>query len=226
MLCTSSQPLKVSLLERLLLRLGHVGVVGDQVLVRREQEAAGAAGRVGDGLAGLRGHDIHHGLDQRARGEVLAGAGLGVLGVLFQQAFVGIALHVGAHRHPVFLVDEVDDQPPQLGRVLELVLRLVEDQPEQALLVAQRLKGVAVVIEQLVAVFLDEARPTVLLRHGALLVVRRLGALVGHLEEQQIGELLDVVAVGHAVVAQDVAVVPEFLDDGGCIHCQYSSSHS
>ena len=37
--------------------------------------------------------------------------------------------------------------------------------------------------------------------------------LVGHLEEQQVGELLDVVAVGHAVVAQDVAVVPEPLDD-------------
>ena len=43
--------------------------------------------------------------------------------------------------------------------------------------------------------------------------VLRLGALVGHLEEQQIGELLDVVAVRHAVVAQNVAVVPEFLDD-------------
>ena len=36
---------------------------------------------------------------------------------------------------------------------------------------------------------------------------------MGHFEEEQVGELLDVVAVGHAVVAQDVAVVPEFLDD-------------
>ena len=131
------------------------------IVVRREQKAAGAAGRVAHGLAGLRGHDIHNRLDQRARGEVLAGAGLGVLGVLFQQAFVGIALHVGAHRHPGFLVDQVHDQPPQLGRVLELVLRLVEDQPEQALLLAQFFKRMAVVIEQLVAVFLDEAGPTV-----------------------------------------------------------------
>src|SRR3990170_2618010 len=31
-------------------------------------------------------------------------------------------------------------------------------------------------------------------------------------------ELLDVVAVGHGVVAQDVAVVPELLDDGGGVH--------
>jgi hypothetical protein len=65
---------------------------------------------------------------------------------------------------------------------------------------------------------LDEARPTVLLRHRALLVVRRLGALVGHLEEQQIGQLLDVVAIRHAVVTQDVAVIPEFLDDARCVH--------
>ena len=109
--------------------------------------------------------------------------------------------------------NEINYQPPQLGRVLELVLRFVEDQPEQALLVAQRLKGVAVVIEQLVAVFLDEARPTVLLRHRAFLVVRRLGALVGHLEKQQIRQLFDVVTVRHAVVAENVAVVPELLDD-------------
>ena len=36
-------------------------------------------------------------------------------------------------------------------------------------------------------------------------------ALVGHLQEQQIGELLDVVAVVDAVVAQGVAEAPEFL---------------
>ncbi|MEA2594697.1 MAG: hypothetical protein QOF01_1166, partial [Thermomicrobiales bacterium] len=36
---------------------------------------------------------------------------------------------------------------------------------------------------------------------------------MGHLEEEEVGELLDVVAVGEAVVAADVAIVPEFLDD-------------
>jgi hypothetical protein len=34
-----------------------------------------------------------------------------------------------------------------------------------------------------------------------------------HLEEEQVGELLDVVAVGEAVVAEDIAVVPELLDN-------------
>jgi len=40
-----------------------------------------------------------------------------------------------------------------------------------------------------------------------------LGALVGHLEKEQIGQLLDVIAVAHAVIPQNVAVVPEFLDN-------------
>ena len=34
----------------------------------------------------------------------------------------------------------------------------------------------------------------------------------------QVVELLDVVAIAHPVVAQDVAVAPEFLDDGRGIH--------
>ena len=39
--------------------------------------------------------------------------------------------------------------------------------------------------------------------------------LVGHLEEEQVGDLLDVVAVVDAVVAEGVAEAPEFLDDVG-----------
>jgi len=38
------------------------------------------------------------------------------------------------------------------------------------------------------------------------------------LQQQQVSELLHVVAIAHAVVAQHVAVVPEFLDDGGGVH--------
>ena len=203
----------------LLLRRGHVGVVLHHIVVRRQQKAAGAAGRVGDGLAGPGRHDIDDGLDQRTRREVLARAGLGVLRVLLQQALVGVALHIGAHRHPGFLVDQVHDQPPQFGRVLEFVLRLAEDQPEQTLLLAQLLQGVAVVVEKVVAVPPQQARTSHSPPAPGFPGCRAaLAALVGHLQEQQIGELLDVVAVAHAVVAQDVAVVPEFLDDGRSIH--------
>jgi len=39
--------------------------------------------------------------------------------------------------------------------------------------------------------------------------------LMGHLEKEQEGQLLHVVAVGEPVIAEDVAVVPEFLDNLG-----------
>ena len=45
------------------------------------------------------------------------------------------------------------------------------------------------------------------------LAIRRLRALIRHLQEQQIRQLLDVVAEMHAVREQDVAVVSEFLGD-------------
>ena len=43
------------------------------------------------------------------------------------------------------------------------------------------------------------------------------GLLVRHLEEEQECQLFDVVLVRKAVVAQDVAVVPQFLDDGRAV---------
>jgi hypothetical protein len=50
---------------------------------------------------------------------------------------------------------------------------------------------------------------------GRDLVVGRAGTLVVHFEKQKIGELLDVVAVGDAVIAKQVAVVPDFVDEIG-----------
>ena len=45
------------------------------------------------------------------------------------------------------------------------------------------------------------------------LVERRPALLIRHLEKKQKRELLDIVAVRQPVVAQDVAVVPEFLNE-------------
>ena len=43
-------------------------------------------------------------------------------------------------------------------------------------------------------------------------VKRRLALLVRHLEKQQKRQLLDIIAVGEPVIPQDIAVVPEFLN--------------
>ncbi len=58
--------------------------------------------------------------------------------------------------------------------------------------------------------------PDCLRRYGQSVCLGQLdAAFVGHLEEEQVGELLDVVAVVDAVVAQGVAEAPEFVDDVG-----------
>ncbi len=95
------------------------------VVVGGQEKSAGAAGGIADRFAGLRGNDLHHRVNQRTRREVLARAALGVLrrsspaGLRRHRPFTS-ALSDG----PVLFVDQVDDQPPQLGRVLDLVLGL------------------------------------------------------------------------------------------------------
>ena len=134
-------------------------VVAD-IIIRRQQEAAGAAGGVVDRLAGPGVHHVDDGLDERPRREVLPRAGLDVLGVLLQQPFVDLGLDVDAGAAPVFAVDE-RHQPPQLGRVLDLVLGLAEDGGDEAAARAQRLQRLAVVAFQLRPVEADQAAPGV-----------------------------------------------------------------
>jgi hypothetical protein len=74
---------------------------------------------------------------------------------------------------------------------------------------------VAVVVEQRIAVKREEPGPSVIGGHQARLAVRRPGSLVGHLEEQQVGELLDVVAIRHAIITKHIAVIPKLLNQCG-----------
>jgi hypothetical protein len=200
-------------LEEVLLVLRELRVLAHHVLVRCEEEPAGAARRIADPLTRLRPHTFDDRLDQRPRCEVLPGAALGVLRVSFEEPLVGVALHVRAHRRPLLATDEIHHQPAQLGRILDPVLRLAEDHAEHPLLPAQFLENVPVVGLQLVAVPLHQTRPVHPLRHDRRLTPRRLRPLVRHLEEQQERELLDVLEIRKPVVAQDVAVGPELVDD-------------
>src|ERR1019366_9576829 len=68
---------------------------------------------------------------------------------------------------------------------------------------------------EIVAILGQQRGPVFALRNRRGLVERRLGLLIRHFQEQQKRQLLDVVAVGQAVVPQDVAVVPKLLDKGG-----------
>ena len=165
-----------------------------------------------DGLAWLRAHHVHDGLDERARRKVLACARFDVLRVLFQQALIDFALDVNVQPRPRFAVNHLDEAA-QLGRVLDAVLRLAKDDGDQARALAQLGQDVAVMGFERVAVALEQALPAQVLRDGAGLA-QLAHLLVGHLEKEQVRELLDVIAVRDAVVAQDVAVIPQALNDG------------
>jgi hypothetical protein len=112
-------------------------------------------------------------------------------------------------------LSKVHDQSTQLGRILNLVLRLAEDHPKHARPFAEFFEGLAVVSFEIVAIQLQQRIPAESLWDGGRFVEGRLRLLVGHLQEEQERQLLDVIAIGQAVVAEDIAVVPELLDQGG-----------
>ena len=132
--------------------------------------------------------------------------------VLFQQALIDFALDVNVQPRPRLAVNHLDEAA-QLGRVLDAVLRLAKDDGDQARALAQLGQDVAVMGFERVAVALEQALPAQVLRDGAGLA-QLAHLLVGHLEKEQVGQLLDIVAIRDAVVAQDVAVIPEALNDG------------
>ena len=51
-------------------------------------------------------------------------------------------------------------------------------------------------------------------------VVGRLGVFIRHLEEYQVSELLQVVAIAHPVIAQRMTEAPDLRNDGGGVHAE------
>ena len=150
-----------------------------QVALGRQQKAAAAAAGVGDGFPGLRSDALHHGPDQRPGREVLARAAFHVLGVLLQQALVDLALHVGGHGHPVFLVDHLDDAVEN-GGIADLVDRPLKDLAQGAALFAQGLQDGFVLTLQLRAFQGVHIRPAAAGGDAGLPLVGRLGIFIGH----------------------------------------------
>ena len=108
----------------------------------------------------------------------------------------------------------------RVGRVLDAVLRLTEHDAQHPGALAEFVEHSEVVSLQLDTVTLDEGLPAQAVGHYGGPIERCLRLFVGHLQEQQVGELLHIVAIAHAVVAQYAAIVPEFLNEGvgGCVH--------
>jgi hypothetical protein len=58
-------------------------------------------------------------------------------------------------------------------------------------------------------------KPPQTYRYGRRFIEWRLALFLSHLQEKQKRQVLDVVAVRQAVIAEDVAVIPELLDKCG-----------
>jgi hypothetical protein len=90
-----------------------------------------------------------------------------------------------------------------------MVLRLLEDGAVQPVRAAEFGERLAVVCGQRLALQRAQLVPAVVARDDRG-VAEVFSTFLVHLEEQQAGDLFEIVAVGHARIAQDVRVVPHF----------------
>ena len=137
----------------------------------------------------LRAQAAHHRTNQRAGREILARAALDVLGVLLQKAFVDFALHVRGHGDPLLPVDHLHDAVED-SRIGDLVDGSLENLSQDAALLTQRFERVLVLLFQCSAGECVHVRPREPRRDAGIPLVGRTGILVGHFEEDQIGNML------------------------------------
>jgi len=114
----------------------------------------------------------------------------------------------------LFLVDHID-QLEELGRILDLVLALGKDLAEDALGAGELEQQFGVMRFQISATFGFQALPVVRHRDGQFAAIGRPAELVGHFQEQEVGELFEVVAVADTIIAQSVAEGPNLANDRG-----------
>jgi hypothetical protein len=61
---------------------------------------------------------------------------------------------------------------------------------------------------------IGQTLPVIFGRNADIALVGRLAVFKSHFQENQIGNLLQIIAVAYAVIAQHMAETPNLLDDG------------
>ena len=177
----------------------------------REQKAPGAAGGIRDGFGDLGINDVHHGVNERPRSEVLTGAAFFILTVFLQDAFVECAFDVAFHQKPFFFINERDEFV-EVGRAFNLVGSLREDGADEAFLNAQDFEGLLVAAHQFLTSDFQKIRPPKARRHGRSVPVD-VDAFLIHLQKEKVGELREVVGEPHAGTGHDVRKTPDFFNE-------------
>ena len=70
---------------------------------------------------------------------------------------------------------------------------------------------------QFCPLFTAQALPVVFWRDAHIPIIGWLAVLIGHFQEDEVGELFQIVAVAHAIIAQGVAEAPHFGNDTCCV---------
>src|SRR5207302_1967027 len=158
------------------------------------------------------------GFYEDARGEVLARPLLAFGSSFLQQTLVRSRLDVRAQLGPPHIVDQ-RDKLFEIDRVVEARLGPRVDVPEDARRLAELAEHVHVVLAEFRTAGVPDRRPAATLGNLDAL-------LVGHLEEEQVRDLLNVVPVVNAVVTEGVAEPPEFLNNVVVAHAAMASFRS
>ena len=130
-----------------------------------------------------------------ARCEILACAGFYVFCVFLQQTFIDLALHVRRHGDPFLPVDHLHNPVKDRG-VADLVDRALEDLTQDAALLPQLFQRIFVLFFQIRTREGVHILPCIAGRDTGLLPIWRLGILVRHLEENEIGKLFQIISIG------------------------------
>ena len=176
-----------------------------------QEEAAAAAAGICDGLAGLGAQALDHGLDEGPGGEVLTGTGLDILGVFLEQPLVDLALDIGGHGDPLFLVDHLH-HPVEDGGVADLVGGLLEDLTQQTALLAQLFQGGLVLLLQLGSPEGIHILPAEALGDAGFFFIRGSGVLIGHFQKDEVSKLLQIISIGNTVIPEGIAQAPDLGD--------------
>ena len=178
-----------------------------------DHKAKSAAGGIVAQLSRLRRDQPCHHVDQHPRCEILAGAALLFVRVLFQEPLVQVSEAFFLRGIPVELVDGQDDFL-QVFRLVDIRLRpLVNLAHTAGALLAQVVQQLFIVLFQFQSALVQQAVPAVFFRNGVL----RSGFLA-HFQEKDIRQLRHVLMIRDPVVPEHVAQIPKFRDDFLIVH--------
>src|SRR5271157_3081994 len=109
-----------------------------------QEKAPRAASGIAERVCRCRSGAIHDRLDEFSGREILPRTLRAFRSALREEPLVDVAFDIRLHRHPLFGLDQIDDQATERNGVLDFRLRLLEDLPEHPGLRAEVFEDAAI----------------------------------------------------------------------------------